>query len=332
MLALNWGVLSTAAIAINKVIPAMQTAEHCRVLGIASRSGKRAQSVAEQLGIPRSYDSYEALLADPDIDAVYVPLPNHLLVEWAIKAAEAGKHVLCEKPIALTADEARKLIAVRDRAGVYIQEAFMVRTNPQWLAVRKLVQDGVLGRLQAIQGFFSYHQMDTDNIRNIPEYGGGGLLDIGCYPINTVRYVLGDEPLRVAALINTDPTMGIDCLGSVMLDFAGVQASFTYGTQLMPYQTMNFFGDAGRLEVEIPFNPPNDEPCRILHYHAGRSEPEVLTFATSDQYGFAGTAFSWAILEGTVQPIPLEDTIANMQVIDACFRAGMAGSWETPSG
>lgn len=330
MKTLNWGGLSTAEIGVKKVIPPMQSAEHCRVLGIASRNGDRARVEAERLGIPRTYDSYEALLADPEIDAVYIPLPNHLHVEWTIKAAEAGKHVLCEKPIALTTEEAQKLIAVRDRTGVYIQEAFMVRTHPQWLAVRDIIGNGGLGRLQSIQGFFSYHQLDAKNIRNILEYGGGGLLDIGCYPINTSRYVLGAEPSRVSALIDWDPTMGIDRLGSVMMDFSGVQASFVYGTQLMPHQTMRFFGDAGRLEVEIPFNAPNDRPCRILRYHGSNQEPEVLSFDTCDQYGVAGTAFSRSILEGTAQPIPLEDTIANMRVIDACFRAGRTGNWERP--
>lgn len=330
---LTWGVLGTAKIAIEKVIPPMQASDCCQVDAIASRDEARAEAAARHLGIARAYGSYEALLADPAIDAVYIPLPNHLHVEWTIKAAEAGKHVLCEKPIALNAREAERLLEVRERTGVRIQEGFMVRTHPQWIRARELVRNGAVGRLQAIQGFFSFHKTDPKNIRNVPEFGGGGLLDIGCYPIATSRFVTGTEPQRVAALLDYDPTLGIDRLGSVLLDFDGVQASFTYGTQLVAYQRMQFFGDGGRLDVEIPFNAPADRPCR-LHLDDGSdlfgAGIRTIDIEPCNQYGLQGDAFARAILEGDEPPIPLEDAIANMRTIDAAFRAGESGAWERP--
>ena len=231
-----------------------------------ARRGARGAEVAAKLGIPRSYGSYEELLADPEIDAVYNPLPNHLHVPWTIKAAEAGKHVLCEKPIGLDAAECAQLIAVRDRTGVRIQEAFMVRTHPQWLQARELVRGGRIGELKAIHGHFSYHLTDPTNVRNVAEWGGGGLLDIGCYPITTSRFVTGLEPQRVAAIIERDPASGIDRLGTALLDYGPVQCCFQYGTQIVPRQTMQFFGTKARLVVEIGFNAPNDVPCRLTLY------------------------------------------------------------------
>ena len=227
---LSWGVLSPAKIGMEKVIPPMRESKYCRVDAIASRSEARAREAAAALGIAKAYGSYEDLLADPEIDAVYIPLPNHLHVPWTIKAAEAGKHVLCEKPIAITVAEAEQLLAVRERTGVYIQEAFMVRTSPQWLKLRELIGAGRIGRLQAIQGAFSYHNRDPDNIRNKADIGGGGLLDIGCYPITQSRFVTGAEPARVVGLLERDPIMQVDRLGSVLMDFPGVQSSFVYGT------------------------------------------------------------------------------------------------------
>ena len=330
---LSWGVLSTAKIAREKVIPPMQRGQRTTVDAIASRDPERARQLAEKLGIARVHASYEALLADPGIEAVYNPLPNHLHVEWTRRAAEAGKHVLCEKPIDIGPAGAEELIRVRDRTGVHIQEAFMVRTHPQWLKARELVQGGRIGTLRAIQGFFSYHLVDPNNIRNKADIGGGGLLDIGCYPINTSRFVTGREPSRVAALIDHDPVMRTDRLGSAMLDYDGVQCSFVWSTQLVPRQTMQFVGDKGRLEVEVPFNAPNDRPCRLFVYDAadlGTHVAEAIEIPTCDQYGIAGDAFSAAILDGTPQPVPLEDTLANMKVIDAVRRAGASGAWERP--
>ena len=263
---LRFGVLGAAKIAREKVIPPLMRSQRCEVVALGSRDAARAAEVAASLGVPRSYGSYEELLADPEIDAVYNPLPNHLHVPWTIKAAEAGKHVLCEKPIGLNAAECAELIAVRDRTGVRIQEAFMVRTHPQWLKARELMRSGRIGDLKAIHGHFSYHLTDPTNVRNVAEWGGGGLLDIGCYPITTSRFVTELEPQRVAAIIERDPANGIDRLGTAILDYGPVQCCFQYGTQIVPRQTMQFYGTKARLVVEIGFNAPNDAPCRLTIY------------------------------------------------------------------
>jgi predicted dehydrogenase len=329
---LRFGVLGAAKIAREKVVPPMQRAARCEVVAIASRDPARAQTEASRLGIARAHRSYEALLADPEVDAVYIPLPNHLHVPWSIRAAEAGKHVLCEKPVGLDAAEAAALIEARDRTGVRIQEAFMVRTHPQWLRARELVRSGRLGELKAIHGHFSYHLTDPANVRNVAGWGGGGLLDIGCYPITTSRFVTGREPARVAALIERDPSTGIDRLGTVMLDYGEVQCAFAYGTQLVPRQTMQFLGTKARLEVEVPFNAPNDRPCRLFLYDGpglGLEVGETIELPVCDQYGVMADAFAASIQEGTEQPVPLEDSLANMRVIDAVFRAAERGGWET---
>ncbi|MFZ1425886.1 MAG: Gfo/Idh/MocA family oxidoreductase [Geminicoccaceae bacterium] len=328
---LRFGVLGAAKIAREKVIPPLQQAARCEVVALASRDGARGREVAARLGIARVHDSYEALLADPDIDAVYNPLPNHLHVPWTIKAAEAGKHVLCEKPIGLHAGEVEELIQVRDRTGVRIQEAFMVRTHPQWLRARELVRSGRLGELKAINGLFSYYLVDPANVRNVAEWGGGGMLDIGCYPITTARFVIGAEPSRVAAMLERDPSTGIDRLGSALLDFGAVQCCFQYGTQLVPRQTMQFLGTKARLEVEIPFNAPNDAPCRLHLYEGpglGLVATATIELPACDQYGVMGDAFAASVQDGTPQPVPLEDSLANMRVIDAVFRAADRGTWE----
>ncbi len=328
----RWGVLSPAKIGVEKVIPAMQKGELTEVVAIASRDLTRAEAAAKRLGIPRAYGSYEELLADPEVDAVYNPLPNQLHVPWTAKAAEAGKHVLCEKPIALSADEASELVAVRDRTGVKIQEAFMVRTYPQWLGTLELVRSGRIGELRAVQGFFSYYNLDENNIRNIPEYGGGGVMDIGCYPITTSRFIFGEEPRGVVSLVERDPNFKTDRLVSVILDFPSGQSIFTCSTQLVPYQCMNFLGTEGRIEVEIPFNAPPDRPCRIFLDEGDLfgEKKEIKSFDTCDQYTIQGDCFSRAILEDTEVPTPLEDAVRNMRVIDAVFRSAETGGWVEP--
>ena len=330
---LRFGVLGAAKIAREKVIPPLQQSARCEVVALASRDGARGREVAAKLGIARVHDSYDSLLADPDIDAVYNPLPNHLHVPWTIKAALAGKHVLCEKPIGLHAGEVEELIEVRDRTGMCIQEAFMVRTHPQWLRARELVRSGRLGELKAINGLFSYYLVDPANVRNVAEWGGGGMLDIGCYPITTARFVTGAEPSRVAAMLERDPSTGIDRLGSALLDFGAVQCCFQYGTQLVPRQTMQFLGTKARLEVEIPFNAPNDAPCRLHLYEGpglGLVATETIELPACDQYGVMGDAFAASVQDGTPQPVPLEDSLANMRAIDAVFRAAERGTWEAP--
>jgi predicted dehydrogenase len=327
----RWGVLGVANIAIRKVIPGMQKGDHCKIAAIASRDLPRAREAAGTLGISKAYGSYEELLADPSIEAIYNPLPNHLHVPWSIKAAEAGKHVLCEKPISLNMAEARQLIQVRDRTSVKIGEAFMVRTHPQWLRARELVRNGEIGELRSILSVFSYFNRDANNVRNMADIGGGGLLDIGSYPITMSRFLFGREPVGAAGIIDFDPDFKTDRLTSALLDFAPGQAVFTCSTQMVPFQRMQIFGTKGRIEIEIPYNIPPDRPSRIFiddgSQLAGRNA-RIEEFPTADQYTIQGNAFSRAIQENTEVPVPLEDSLANMAVIDAVFRAGASGKWE----
>jgi predicted dehydrogenase len=330
---LKWGVLGAANIAVRKVIPGMMAGVWSEVAAIASRDLAKAQAAANTLGIPKAYGSYEALLADPQIEAIYNPLPNHLHVPWSIKAADAGKHVLCEKPISLTVAEAKSLIDARDRNGVKIGEAFMVRTHPQWVRTKSHIRSGRIGKLKAIAGVFSYFNRDERNIRNVAEWGGGGIMDIGCYPINTSRFVYDEEPARVLGLIERDPEFKTDRLASAILDFPSGHATFTCSTQMVPYQRMQFLGTTGRLEMEIPFNAPPDRETRIF-FDDGRdvfgTGVSVETFPIIDQYTAQGDAFSLAVLIKTEVPVPLEDAIANMAVIEAIFRSAESGRWEKP--
>jgi predicted dehydrogenase len=328
---LRWGALGVAKIATRKVIPAMQRGRWSDVIAIASRDAARAEDAAATLGIPRAFGSYEALLGDREIDAVYIALPNHLHVPWSIRAAEAGKHVLCEKPIGLTAAEARTLIAIRDRTGVQIQEAFMVRSHPQWILARDLVRGGRIGALSSMLGHFSYFNDDPSNIRNIPEFGGGALMDIGCYLINTSRFIFGAEPIRVAGAIERDPRLGVDRLTSMMLDFGSGHFAGTCGTQMTPYQRIQIFGTKGRLDIEVPFNAPNDRPCRIRLELAGAPAPtEPIEVEVCDQYTIQADLFSQAVLKGERASTALEDAVSNMACIDAVFRSAASGRWEAP--
>lgn len=327
----RWGILGTARIALMKVIPAMQRSSDCEIVAIASRDLARAKKAAGELNIANAYGHYEELLADPAVEVVYNALPNHLHVSWTTRAAEAGKHVLCEKPIALNADEASTLIDARNRTGVRIQEAFMVRTHPQWLETRRLIRSGRIGSLKSITGFFSYFNPDPANIRNKLEFGGGALLDIGCYPITISRFMFDAEPRRVLGLIERDPVFGTDSLTSVVLDFAQGHSTFTCSTRLAPYQRMIFTGTKGRIEVLIPFNAPNDRPTRIL-VDTGTdltgASAEVIEIPVCDQYEIQGSLFSQALREQREQPIPLEDAIGNMRVIDAVFESAKTGEWK----
>jgi predicted dehydrogenase len=329
----KWGVLGVASIAVRKVIPAMQAGECSEIAAIASRDRMKAEQAAGKLGISKAYGSYEELLADPAIEAIYNPLPNHLHVPWSIKAVEAGKHVLCEKPLSLTVAEAKTLLAARDRAGVKVGEAFMVRTHPQWLRTRELVRQGRIGELRAIAGVFSYFNRDAANVRNVAEWGGGGMLDIGCYLITTSRFVFGEEPKRVVGLSERDPEFKVDRLASAILDFPSGQVTFTCSTQMVAYQRMQFFGTKGRIEIEIPFNAPMDRPTRIFvddgrNVFGGGVTTE--TFPTGDQYTIQGDLFSRAVRgEGEV-PVSVEDAIRNMAVIEAIFRSAETGNWERP--
>jgi len=330
---IRWGVLGVAGIALRRVIPGMKKSSFLEILGIASRDLGKARTACESLGIPRAYGSYEELLADPDIDAVYNPLPNHLHLPWTVKAAEAGKHVLCEKPIAMDTAETRSMIEARDRTGVVVGEAFMVRTHPQWLRTRELVTNGQSGDLKLTTCKFSYFNKAAENIRNIKEYGGGGLLDIGCYPVTMSRFLFGREPKRVLGLFEFDPESGVDRLTSGILDFDGGQSIFGCSTQLVPSQSFEALCLSGRIEIGIPFNTPPDEPAQIKvddGSQLGGRSARTETFDVCDQYQLQAEAFGEAMQGKTPVPVSLEDAFANMAVIGALFKSGETGRWEEP--
>lgn len=320
----RWGILSPAKIGTRKVIPAIQRAERCDVVAIASRDADRVRAAAEALGIPRVHGSYEALLADPCVDAVYIPLPNHLHAEWTIAAARSGKHVLCEKPLALTVAEAETMISACSDAGVVLMEAFMYRLHPSWVAVRELVAAGRIGELRTVQSWFSYLNDDPTNIRNILEAGGGALYDIGCYNVNLSRMLFGAEPTLVRASIERDPVGGTDVLTSAILGFpGGGVATFTCATRTEADQRVHVYGTEGRISVGIPFNIPPDLPTHVF-VTAGGSPPvapatETLTFEPCDQYTVQAEAFAAAILDGAPLPTPTEDAVGNLRVIERIF-------------
>jgi predicted dehydrogenase len=321
---IRWGVLSTAKIAREKVIPAMQAGSYCSIDAIASRNMEQATAAALALGIPKAYASYEALLNDADIDAVYIPLPNHLHVPWAVKALAAGKHVLCEKPIGLSSAEAKQLQhAAQQHPQLKIMEAFMYRFHPQWQQAKKIVHNGDIGTLKAIHSFFSYYNIDANNIRNQKETGGGGMMDIGCYCVSLSRFIFDSEPESVFANMEFDPVLETDHIASGILHFASGTSTFTCSTQLMPYQRVNILGTAGRIEIEIPFNAPPLIPTRIwLHTKTGSEE---IVFDAVDQYALQGDSFSKAILDNTAVPTDLQDAVNNMLVIEAVFKSSSLG-------
>jgi predicted dehydrogenase len=330
----SWGVISTARIGTEKVIPAMMRGDVSRIDAIASRDLARAKQVAAKLGIPKAYGTYEEMLADPAIEAVYNPLPNHLHVPLTIQAMEAGKHVLCEKPIALSAQEAQALVEARERTGRHVAEAFMVRFHPQWQRAREIALSGRIGEVRSIQTFFSYHLTDPENVRNKADIGGGGLYDVGCYAILTARYIFGAEPARVIGLFDRDPVMGIDRVTSGLAEFpGGRQLSFCCATQLVPYQRVQICGTRGRVEVRIPFNAPPNAVTKLLVDDGSDLEGGGIVteeIAPCDQYTLQGDAFSRIVLGEARQDWPIEDAVQNMRIIDAFFRSGESGRWETP--
>jgi predicted dehydrogenase len=323
---LRWGVLSTAKIGIEKVIPATMAAARCEVVAIASRDLGRAEAAASGLGIGRALGSYEDLLADPDVDAVYNPLPNHLHTEWTIAAARAGKHVLCEKPLATNAAEAERMIRVCEAEGVLLMEAFMYRLHPTWEAVRELLASGRIGELKTVQSWFSYFNDDPNDIRNQLDAAGGALYDIGCYCVNLSRMLFGAEPIRVQGTVTRDPVTGVDTLTSGILDFDDGIASFTCSTRAEPDQRVHIYGTEGRISLEIPFNIPWDRPTRVLVTAGGdppvRPETEVLTFDPANEYSIQAERFAAAALDGGPVPIPPSDAVGNLRVIEELFRAG----------
>jgi predicted dehydrogenase len=328
MAKLRWGILSTATIGRTKVIPGIAGAPNCEVVAIASRDLEAARTVAAAHAIPRAHGSYEALLADPNVDAVYIPLPNHLHAPWTIAAVEAGKHVLCEKPLALTAAEAETMIAAADRAGVALMEAFMYRHHPSWVAVRDLVASGRIGELVTVQSWFSYFNDDPTNIRNILDVGGGALYDIGCYCVNLSRMLFDAEPDRVSGAIARDPVGGTDTVVTGILEFGNRFATFTASTRAEDDQRVHVYGTRGRISIEIPFNIPPGRPTHI-HVAAGGDPPvapdvETLTFDAADPYTAEAERFAEAVLSGRPVPVPPADAVANLRVIDALFALGQS--------
>jgi len=322
----RWGVLSTSNFALTKVIPALLKGGHLEVAAIASRDLNKAQEAAKRFGIAKAYGSYEELLADPDVDIIYNPMPNHLHVPFSIKALEAGKHVLCEKPIGLSSAEARQLLEVsKQHPKQKVMEGFMYRHHPQWHHAKRLVEEGKVGELRTIQSFFSYFNADTNNIRNKADIGGGGLMDIGCYNISLSRFIFGDEPRRALGILEFDPNFKTDRIASGILDFGRGTSTFTCSTQLASYQRVNILGAEGRVEIEIPFNAPPDRPCNM--WHQFKDKIEEIEFEVCDQYTIEGDLFSLAVINDTPVPTPLEDAVANMKVIEAVFESGRSERW-----
>jgi predicted dehydrogenase len=319
---IRWGILSTADIGMRKVIPAIQNAANAEVVAIASREAGRAAAAAHNLGIPRSYGSYEALLEDDGVDAVYNPLPNDLHAPWSVAALEAGRHVLCEKPLGMSEAEARTMAAAAETAGRLLGEAFMYRHHPSWREAVRLVRSGAIGTLQAVQSWFSYHNDDPTNIRNQREHGGGALMDIGCYCVNLSRWLFDAEPVAIEGRVRRDPTLGVDTLSSGLLVFpAGGHASFTCSTRCEPDQRVHVVGDRGRIEIDIPFNIPPDRATTI-QVTAGGDPPvapatTVRRFPAANAYTLQAEAFGRAIATPGEAFVPIEDAIANQIVLDA---------------
>ena len=326
---LNWGILSTAKIGIEKVIPAMQQGKLSEIVAIASRTHESAREAAKNLKIPKAFGSYQDLLDDTSIDAVYIPLPNHMHVPWTIKALAANKHVLCEKPIALTATEAKELLKETEKfPHLKVMEAFMYRHHPQWIRALELINGGGIGMVKTVHSFFSYYNDDPENIRNMVDIGGGGLMDIGCYCISLARLIFDEEPQRVFGKIEYDPGFETDRICSGILDFGQGTSTFTCSTQLVPYQRVNVFGTKGRIEIEIPFNAPPDKPCKILFQN--NEKIEEIEIKICDQYTIQGDLFSLAVLKNEKVPTPIEDAVENMKVLEAVIQSAEKEEWCTP--
>ena len=326
---LNWGILSTAKIGIEKVIPAMQQGKLSEIVAIASRTHESAREAAKNLKIPKAFGSYQDLLDDTSIDAVYIPLPNHMHVPWTIKALAANKHVLCEKPIALTATEAKELLKETEKfPHLKVMEAFMYRHHPQWIQALELINGGGIGMVKTVHSFFSYYNDDPKNIRNMVDIGGGGLMDIGCYCISLARLIFDEEPQRVFGKIEYDPGFETDRICSGILDFVQGTSTFTCSTQLVPYQRVNVFGTKGRIEIEIPFNAPPDKPCKMLFQN--NEIIEEIEIKICDQYTIQGDLFSLAVLKNEKVPTPIEDAVENMKVLEAVIQSAEKEEWCTP--
>ncbi|PHP68971.1 oxidoreductase [Zhengella mangrovi] len=325
----RWGILSAARIASEQVIPALCDSENGVVAAIASRSRDKAEAMAQRFGAPHAFDSYDALLASDAVDGVYIPVVTSQHVEWAARAAKAGKHVLVEKPLALKADDIRPLIALREETGKLISEAFMVRYHPQWRTVSALIEEGAIGRLRQVQGVFTYYNTDPANMRNQRDLGGGGLPDIGVYPTVTTRLATAQEPRRVRAEVERDPGFGTDRYANVTADFGEFSLTFYCSTQMALRQSMVFHGEKGHIEVPAPFNPPDYGMAEVWLHDQSRQRSEVFRFPRVRQYKLMAEAFVRAARGEDEAVFTLEDSVKNQAVIDAIFRAGDSGRWET---
>ena len=313
---IRFGILSTANIGRKYVTPAIQLAEQCEVAAVASRKLKNAESYASEFNIPKAYGSYEKLLADPEIDAIYIPLPNNLHVEWSIKALQAGKHVLCEKPIGMNEQDAKKLLAESKKyPQLKVMEAFMYRHHPRWKRVVELVRSGKLGEIKAVHSLFTYYNDDPDNYRNSAEMGGGGLMDVGCYSISVARLIFGRQPKNATGVAEYDPKYHTDRLTSGLLDFETGTSVFTCSTQCHKDQYVKIYGTQGKIELDLPFNPDFSKPSELKANIDGIDIIEE--FEPCNQFTLQGDAFAQAILEKKPVPISLEDSIGNMKVIDS---------------
>jgi predicted dehydrogenase len=326
----RWGILSTSSFAEKTFLPGLRRAEHVEVAAVASRDLVRAQAFADRTGIATAYGSYAELLADPTIEVVYIALPNHLHVEWTRRAAEAGKHVVCEKPMGMNRAELDVLVPLART--VHIAEAFMVRFHPQWIEVRERVRRGEFGRITHLHSVFAYNNTDAANIRNIAETGGGALYDIGCYTIVAARWFLEADPVRVAAVIDRDPTFGTDRLTSALFDFGdGRTASISASTQSVYHQRVQIYGTAGRVEITVPFNQPQTDPVTYFT-HDGSSvaglEAARFDVPANDQYASQADAFCRRVRNETPTDAPLRDAMANMAAIDAVFASADSGRFE----
>ncbi len=325
MEAVRWGILSVSGhYALRVHSPLSQLAE-ARIVAIASRDKAKASAAAARFGISKSHPSYEALLSDPEVEAVYIPLPNDLHEEWTEKALRAGKHVLCEKPLAMNVAEAKKMAALAREKGLLLMEAFMYRFHPQWLRAKEIVLSGEIGTVRAVTVNFSYNNADPANIRNRMENGGGALYDIGCYAISASRWMAGAEPSRCLALVERDRDFGTDRLSSAILDFGASRATFNVGTRLFPVQRVDVVGDKGALAIILPFNAYPDVPLS-LEVSTSLGTRTVVAGPT-DQYAAMFSAFGRALRSGAPAPTPIEDGIANMAVIDSLFRSEKSGTW-----
>lgn len=325
----RWGVLSTAKIGREQVLPAIADSANGVLTAVASRDVAKARALADRFGAPHAFGSYDELLASPHVDGVYIPVPTSQHVEWTARAIEAKKHVLVEKPLALDAKDIAPLIALRDRHKVLVCEAFMVIYHPQWIKVRELIAGGAIGRLRQVQGCFTYYNVDPANMRNQLDLGGGGLLDIGVYPVVSTRFSADREPLRVQATIERDKTFGTDVYSSVRADFGYFELSFYVSTQMAGRQSMVFHGDKGFIEVASPFNAGVYDHHRVELHNQNHAEAQIFRFPGVQQYKLEAEAFVRAALGGGDRVFTLEESVLNQRVIDAIFRAGDKDGWET---